>query len=643
MNEQLVARVVVDTPLPHLDRLFDYRIPAELSDQVRFGVRVRVRFAGRRTDAWVLQRASTSDHRGELAAVERVVGTVAPLTPRTAGLVRAVADRSAGSFADVMRLAVPPRHARAETAPVRRAPVAPAAAPAPSTGWSNYRAGSPLLDAVAAGRPARAVWSALPGEQWTARLAEAVEVAVRSGRGAIVVVPDARDLLRLEPAVAARVGAHAMVSLSAQLGPERRYRRWLAARRGEVRVVLGTRAAAYAPVVNLGLVVIWDDADDLHAEPRAPYPHVREVLGLRSAMEGAALIIGGHARSVEAQHLLETGWAHEVIADRAVVRAKAPRVVVAGDDAELARDPAARSARLPTLAWRTAHTALADGRPVLIQVPRRGYVPALGCSRDHIPARCAHCHGPLSLAGAGAVPVCRWCARSATGWRCPRCGGGRLQAMVTGAARTAEELGRAFPGTVVKTSGAGAVLTEVEAAPALVVATPGAEPVAVGGYGAALLLDGWALLGRPDLRAAEEAVRRWSNAIALVAAEGTVVVTADPAVPAVQALVRWDPAGFAARELAERAELGFPPTARVAGLTGPSAAVAELLSEAVLPGEHTLIGPVEVAGGAVRVLVIVPLEHGVALAAALKAAAAVRSARKASDPVRLQLDPPEFG
>ncbi len=92
-------------------------------------------------------------------------------------------------------------------------------------------------------------------------------------------------------------------------------------------------------------------------------------------------------------------------------------------------------------------------------------------------------------------------------------------------------------------------------------ATPGVEPFAPGGYAAALLLDGDALLNRPDLRAAEEALRRWRAAAALVrpaSQGGAVVLSADPAAPAVQALVRGDPAGHAARELAERRELGCP-------------------------------------------------------------------------------------
>lgn len=105
------------------------------------------------------------------------------------------------------------------------------------------------------------------------------------------------------------------------------------------------------------------------------------------------------------------------------------------------------------------------------------------------------------------------------------------------------------------------MLDSVPDQPALVVSTPGAEPVAEGGYAAALLLDGWAMVGRPDLRAGEEALRRWTAAAALVRGQpegGTVVIVAEPTLRPVQALVRWDPVGHARRELAERAELGFP-------------------------------------------------------------------------------------
>jgi primosomal protein N' (replication factor Y) len=643
--------VAVDVPLAHLDRPFDYLVTAAQDAAAVPGVRVRVRFAGRLLGGLVLDRADGTDHaRGldGLARLDRVVSSEPVLSPAVAALARAVADMYAGTLADVLRLAVPPRHARVEGEPARlpaQRPLPPAPAEVQG-GWQRYGTGAAFLRALADGRAPAAVWTALPGPGWPAEVAEAVRTCLAAGRGALVVVPDHRDAARLSDAVTAACGADRHVLLTAELGPAERYRRWLAVRRGQVVAVVGTRAAAFAPVADLGLAAVWDDGDDLHAEPRAPYPHVREVLRLRAALEGSALLVGGLTRTAEAAALLAAGTAHGVAAARPAVRAAAPRVQAAGDDAELARDPVARQVRLPRLALEVARTALAAG-PVLVQVPRRGYVPALACATCRTPARCPSCSGPLALGSGGGAPACRWCGRVAAGWVCPVCEGTRLRAVVVGARRTAEELGRAFPGVAVRTSGRDAVLATVTADPAVVVATPGAEPVASEGYAAALLLDGWALLGRADLRAGEEALRRWAAAAALVRpgpAGGRVVVMAESTLPQVQALLRWDPPGAADRELAERSRLQFPPAVRLAELTGPAEAVAELVDTVELPAGARVLGPLPTdRPPAVRALVRVAPADGRGLALALKATQAVRSAHKAADFVTVRLDPVAVG
>ena len=227
----------------------------------------------------------------------------------------------------------------------------------------------------------------------------------------VIVVPDARDLDRVDAALAAAVpGIH--VCLTADLGPAERYRRWLAVRRGLVRVVAGTRAAMFAPVTDLGLVVLWDDGDDLHAEPRAPYPNAREVLALRAHRAGAAALIGGFARTAELTQLVAAGWARPLTGSPEALRQAAPLVRAAPDEAELARDAAAMTARLPSLALRAARSALAGGcprrpwrrGPVLVQVPRRGYLAAIACDRCRAQARCATCGGPLEVGGVARDP-----------------------------------------------------------------------------------------------------------------------------------------------------------------------------------------------------------------------------------------------
>ncbi len=745
-----IARVCVDVPLAHLDRPFDYLVAAADDEAAQPGVRVKVRFAGQLVGGFLLDRVETSPHGGKLAYLDRVVSAERVLDPEVARLARAVADRYAGNLSDVLRLAVPPRHARVEAASqadgavaitvdvaepaagppahpsmvgpllveagVGAAPLAGATAPAPGSstaaggaagrateadevvppgagvgrtaalgagvgrtaapdagvgrtaaldagvgrtaapdagagvlgpvrpgeGWGAYPAGPAYLRALEDGRPARAVWSALPGEDWAARIAEAAAATVRAGRGVVIVVADARDLDRLDRALTAALGPGRHVALNAAAGPAERYRRFLAASRHRVPVVVGTRAAMFAPVAKLGLVVIWDDGDDLHAEPRAPYPHAREVLLTRAQLADCAALVGGFARTGEGQLLLETGWAREIVAARETVRARMPHVQPTGDDPQLARDPGAATARLPSLAWQAARQALAAGTPVLVQVPRRGYLPSVACAECRTPARCPHCSGPLGLAGARAAPTCHWCGRVAAAYACPACGGRRLRASVTGARRTAEELGRAFPGAPVRTSGRDEILNTVPATASVVVATPGAEPAAEGGYGAVLLLDSWALLTRSDLRAAEETMRRWLNAAALARPDGRVIVVADGSLAPVQALLRWEPSWFAARELAERRELRFPPAARMASLTGHADAVADLLAATRLPDGAEVLGPVPAADDQERMLVRVSRARAPELARALHDAAAHRSARKAALPVRIQIDPADL-
>ncbi|MFC4555136.1 primosomal protein N' [Georgenia faecalis] len=647
-----VARVAVDVPLPHLDRPFDYRVPASMDAAAVPGARVFVRFAGTDRPGFILERAATTDHAGALTPIRRVVSPVAVLTPAVLGLCRAVADRYAGTLMDVVRLAVPPRHASTENAVLEKAGedrtgLTQVWTPGPA--WAPYVGGPAFVNRLAQGQSPRAVWTALPdaaGPPWIDAVAEAAAATLASGRGVLVVVPDSRDVAAVAAGLGAALPDEPVRQLLAEDGPGRRYRSFLTLLLGRARVVVGTRSAAFAPVRDLGLVVCWDDGDDALAEPRAPYPHARQVLTLRAEREDAALLLGSFSRSVEAELLVAEGWARPVQAARATVRTHAPRVEAPGA-LDLAREGPAAHARIPHPAWRLVRDALGTG-PVLVQVPRAGYVPVVACERCREPARCRHCGGPMGLASARSAPSCRWCARPDAGWTCPHCQATALRARRVGSGRTAEELGRAFPAVPVLVSGARAdhgVVGDVDGRPRLVIATPGAEPRAEGGYTAALLLDAAASTARPELWASVEALRRWTAAAALVrpaADGGRVLLLGDPAPGPAQALVRWDPAGFAARELAERTELHLPPAVRMAAVDGEPAAVAAYLRHLTLPPGGEVLGPVPLAEGRSRALVRIERHRGGELTRELAAASALRSAHKEPDAVTVRVDPTDL-
>lgn len=656
MSELPVARVLVDVPLAHLDRPFDYTVPDSMSVDAVPGARVRVRFAGRLVNGFLLERVASSEH-ARLQPLQRVTSPVPVLTPEVATLARAVADRYAGTLSDVLRTAVPPRHARAEAQvlaePAPTAVLADPPTPEAVDAWSTYAGGDALLHRLTDGaRGIRAVWDAAPGGgqgdagDWPDRVADLAAAAQPHG-GVVLVVPDARDVARVDGALRHRLGDDAHVTLTAQLGPQRRYANFLRAATGRTRVVLGTRAAVFAPVIDPSLLVIWDDGDDSHDEPHAPYWHAREVLALRAHLSGASLVAGGFARSVEAQAWIESGWAKPVVLKREALRITAPRVTA--DDAHDEQGPA----RLPSRSWQIARTALESG-PVLVQVSRRGYLPGLACQRCRTPARCAACAGPLELPHAGGAPVCRWCSTAALHWRCAECGADRLRAMSVGSARTVEELGRAFPSTRILSSSGDHILDRIDGG-GLVVATPGAEPISADGYAAVLILDAHAHLSRAALRAGEETARRWFGAAALARPGAPVVITAPPSVPLIQALVRWDPAGYAARELAERSELGLPPAVRCASIVGDPALVAEVADS--LSDDVRRVGPLDLPNNArsrlrlgdeaperlSRLLVTAPRSAGGTLTSALHGIQAQRSARKDPRTLAIHVDPLDWG
>ncbi|TYL45142.1 primosomal protein N' [Nocardioides sp. BGMRC 2183] len=651
VDEDPVVGVVLDLTPAHLDREFDYAVPAAMSDGVRPGVRVKVRFAGQDVDGFVVRRGDSTSHDGALAPLRRLVSAEQVLTPAVRELCDAVAARYAGTAADVRRLAVPPRHAGVEKVPSAPEPALPAVGDL-LTAWAPYPAAGAFWAHVAAGDGPRAVWAAGPGEDWPALLAAAAAHALVAGRGSILCLPDHRDVARVDSALTTLLGPDHHVTLHAEPGPARRYQDFLAVARGTRRIVVGTRSAAFAPVHDLGLVAIWDDGDELHAEPRAPYPHVRDVLALRSEREGAAYLLGSFGRSVEADQLLRRRWAHEIALPRETLRSRVLVGVSGASEHALRRDRFAHSARIPTEARDAVRWGLERG-PVLVQTPRAGYALRLACERCREPARCSACTGPLSLTGPSTPPQCRWCATPEPDWSCPECGARGLRAPVLGDARTADELGRMFPKVPVVTSSRDRIRDRIDAASRIVVATPGAEPVAEGGFAVVVLLDTWLALAGDRLRQAEEAVRRWSNAVALVRPGGRALAVGDPGHPALQALVRWDPGGFAAREASERWEARLPPAARIATVSGAPGAVDDLLTLVDLPSSAEVLGPLPPAaprgaggpgadGGDVhRMLVRVPTADGQAMAEALQEALRLRSARRL-DPVRLQVDPPQI-
>lgn len=661
MTERPVARVLLDSPLPQLDRLFDYAIPPEWEKDARPGVRVRVplRTAGRVVDGYLVERGEPEAGGRPLSDLDAVVSPVSVLPPGLYGLARRVADRAAGSASDILRLVIPKRMVRAEKAwmagPSPEAPTVEAdnaqwatAVLATYPGLAEELAEAGRLAVEAPARPARLSAPAGQGQwigAWAELLAAAAVASLARGRSAVLIVPDHRDQAQLEAALAGRVPDGAVVRHDARQSSPVRYAGFLRTLDPVPCIVVGSRSAVYAPAHDIGLIALWDDGDPLLGEPLTPGVHARDAALVRQELDGCALLLAGHARTTDVERLVAIGWVREIAPARRV----SPRVILSA-----MREGESRGARVPSAAFAAAREALKTG-PVLVQVARPGYAPVLLCAECRRPARCAHCAGPLRAPRAGAVPECGWCGRPANAWACPHCESTRVRMASSGTERTADELGRAFPGVRVVVADGDHPVLRIDARPALVIATRGAEPIADGGYRAVILLDGERMLLAEDLRIGESCLRWWMNAAAL-AAPGAPVHLVGVTGAIARALATWTPATYARAELADRTPLRMPPVVRVAALEGPPKVVAAALAELrddvpdLDPGD--VLGPVTIADEAVRALVRFDYARGARITESLRSsviAAALRARRAARgrqpgvrNTLRLRVDVPDL-
>jgi primosomal protein N' (replication factor Y) (superfamily II helicase) len=619
MAARLVARVLIDSPLPQLDRLFDYAIPAALAQTAVPGVRVRVplRSAGRVADGYIVELGAPGDYSGALSELDEVVSPIPVLSPAVWRLARRASERAAGTASDIVRLAVPNRQVRVEKAYLaaeQRALIPELPQPQPIAG---YPAGA--IEA-AIGNAGRLAVDALPGVvqtgnghwvgRWAVTMAAAAASTLSGGRSAILAVADYRDQEQLEAALADVLPAESVVRLDARQSNPDRYRGFLRCLSGGPLVIVGNRSVVYAPADSLGLIALFDDGDPLHSEPLAPYVHSRDAALLRQEQENTALIMLGHSRSTEVERLVEIGWMQSLSPAPAVL----PRVIPTAQ--QQSTDRLAAQARIPSSAWQEARAALEHG-PVLVQVARPGYAPRLACADCRQSARCAACEGPLGQRTARSVPACAWCGALAVNWSCSNCEGTKLRVIGSGASRTAEDLGRAFPGVRVIIADGERPIMQLDDKPALVIATRGAEPIAAGGYRAVLLLDGETLVARESLRVGEDCLRTWSNAAALAAHRAPVILVGVGGALA-SALATWRQADYARAELADRRQLRFPPAIRVASVSGSLQAVADAVAAAPVAPTDAL-GPVEIGEGLVRTIVRFDYAQGAEVAAALRA------------------------
>ena len=601
-----VAQVVVEVAPFHLDHPFDYLVPDDL--EVEVGQRVQIVFSGRRVRGLVVGTAATSEvEPTRLRPIARVLGPHRWVRPDELDVLRWAAARFGAPLADVLRHALPNRTVDVERRAAEagwfppQVAVRPRSDPAPdprplADAWRAYGpGGGSLRDAVAAGAGSF-LWRPLPGEDVAARLAELTQLCLAHDRDVLLLVPDPGS-----PTADAVLTSAGDLAVDLRGGPAPRtvYRRWLLARTGQARVVVGERGAAFVPLERLGLAVVLDEANPAYKERRSPRHHAREVALERARRAGGVGLLVGTVPSAVAWRLLRERRLTPVVPDREAERRARPQVrIVTGHD-----QPRARLLRESTAALRAATRAGSYG---VVLAARRGEGRALVCRDCGERLTCPVCASSLSSDG-GVGTVCEGCGdRRPRRALCRACRGTEVVPLAAGAQRLGAELRRGSDVEVVVLEGYG---QPPPPPPAILVTTRGSvldRPP--GPVGAVVFPDLDGALRRPTLDAAEDTLRLACQLAAWTvhagrdpATSAVVVQTREPDHPALAALAAWDPGGFWKQEVVTRAALRFPPVAQAIRVTLPPGAgvdgrsVSAALSACLAPGDD-LLGPVPAEG-----------------------------------------------
>lgn len=641
-TENPIAQVVIDVQATHLGQTFDYLIDEKDSEAAQPGVLVRLRFGGQRVNGVIWDRVASSDTpQSSLRYIERVISpdVLAPASMRED--IGLIADAYGGTRANIIRLAVPPRVAKVEAeqrlaASFRRAiggndtssgfvgrdmsadqlrnggmTLAPAVSEAVERGFKyvsdSYSDARVLRDALGSKRFASFVLDTMPGVgEWERVMSWAIGAALAAGRRAVVCLPTMREVNDMAVALQAsglKMFAPAasggwtgdIAILNAQMPPADRYRAYLAIALGQVSVVLGTRAVMYAPVEGAALFAIYEDAAYQNADGFMPYANARGVMRLRAKTHDGVFLCMANARSAQSQWevagpattpTLVSGYSTEIHPLASVLKDATPWVRWLNRE-ELARlADSTMGSRVPHTAVNVVNKALERG-PVLLSIPSDGVTETMSCAKCHAQARCPRCSGPLQKpSGSGEVqPRCRWCGVASVNWKCPNCKGERMRVVRVGAAGTAKELAGLFRGVPVVLSSPSqpkGVVASVPNTPAIVVATPGAEPRVQGvdgmpgEYRAVAILDAWTSLYALGVDAREDILTAWMRAASLCAPRsrgGQVLILGETDSTLAQAMMLWDSRMVAAKDLAERAQTAMPPLVAAACVWGRRSAV----------------------------------------------------------------------
>ena len=588
-----IARVALDVPLR---RFFDYLVPEESGlSAADIGHRVRVPFGRRSKIGVIVDVLAESDHpTAQLKSVEEILRDLPPLPLDWFRLAEFCAAYYQAPLGEVMLSTLPAGLRRIDPPKARTAKTVakyPTAQVAPQL-TAEQREALTTIDAAGDGFHAYLLHG-VTGSGKTEVYLRLVERALAAGQQALLLVPEINLTPQLEGRIAARFPEAGLVSLHSELTEAARSRNWRAALEGQARIVLGTRLAVFTPLPQLGLIVVDEEHDASFKQQDGMRYSARDVAVFRAHERGVPIILGSATPSLES-------WANATdnrtrgrytlltLNERAVENARLP--VVQRIDTRLEKLQDGLSGALLMAIDRR----LERGEQSLVFLNRRGYAPVLACASCGWTSRCTRCAANLVLHLADRRLRCHHCGFEVrVPQSCPTCGNQDIHPFGRGTQRLEEVLALRFPGARIlrvdrdsaKSRKQWEVLVEkIHGGEADILV--GTQMLAKGHDFPKLTLVGAigpdSALFAADWRAPERLfsqLMQVAGRAGRAALPGEVLIqTQFPEHPLYAALVRHDYPTFAAQQLKEREQAGFPPYAYQAMLRAEAPQMADALA-----------------------------------------------------------------
>lgn len=300
----------------------------------------------------------------------------------------------------------------------------------------------PIVEAVEARRFETFLLHGVTGSGKTEVYFAAIERALTLGRGGIILVPEIALTPLLRRAATSRFGATVTV-LHSEMSPGERHDQWWRIRDGVAQVVIGARSAIFAPVADLGLIVVDEEHESSYKQEESPRYHARDVAVMRGKLEGAPVVLGSATPSLESYTNATAGKYRRLTLPTRIGPRGMPDITVIDRRAALRTgdDPVVTAPLLDAL------TACLDRREqALILLNRRGYATSLLCRECATPAVCPNCSVSLTVHGAGRVVDCHYCGHHArTPPACGACKGEYLRLTGFGTEKVVEVLQGMLP------------------------------------------------------------------------------------------------------------------------------------------------------------------------------------------------------